>query len=381
MTSSYDPTAWRHTLHQLAETAHNEQRTAAFVADTLTSLGLEVTTGIGGNGVVGTLSRGDSTTIIGLRTEMDALPLTEQTALPFASRTPGTMHACGHDGHMAMVLGAAATLAEDSSYRGTIRFLFQPAEEPGKGAAAMLDDGLLDRFPIHALFGLHNTPGLAAGHFATRTGAIMAGEDNFVITVTGRGGHASAPHLVIDPLVVASNIVLALQSIVARTVDPLESAVVSCTDIRTDGSRNAIPTKVVVTGDTRSFDRTMSDLLERRIRAISTATAEGYGATAEVEYTREFANTTNDSAATARAVRAAVETAGKGSVDESSAPIMASEDFGLYANLIPANFTFIGNGATGEHGGIPLHSHDYQFNDAVLPVGIRYYTQLAHAAQ
>ena len=374
-------TAWRHALHEIAETARQEHETAAFIARTLGELGLEVTTDIGGTGVVGTLRReaatGSTTPIIALRADMDGLPLTERSGLPYSSRHEGSMHACGHDGHMAMVLGAAAALAADDGFTGTARFLFQPAEEPGTGAIAMLDDGLLSRLPIDMIFGLHNIPGLPAGHLATRPGPIMAGEDNFVITITGRGGHASAPHLVVDPLVAAAAVVTGLQTIVARNTDPLSSAVLSCTNLRTDGARNAIPTEVVITGDTRNFDPEVSALLERRIRELSTAIARAHGATATVEYTREFATTANDPEATRRAVDAArAIAASPHDVDGECAPIMASEDFGRYADVIPANFTFIGNGASGQPGGTPLHSHDYRFNDEVLSTGIRYYVAL-----
>lgn len=368
--------AWRHRLHELAETAFTEQRTAAFIAETLRELGIEVATGIGGTGLVGTLSRGTSTRSIGLRADMDALPLTERTGLPYASRTDGTMHACGHDGHMAMVLGAAAALATDTSFDGVVRFVFQPAEEPGKGAAAMIESGLFDRFPVDAMFGLHNIPGLPAGHIATREGAIMAGEDNFTIRIVGRGGHASAPHLVVDPLVIAAEILLALQTVVSRSVDPLEPAVVSATNIVTDGARNAIPTTVTITGDTRNFSRDVSEQIEGRIRTLSAQIANAHGGTADVVYTREFGTTMNDPQATRAAVQAALAAAGEGNADGSAAPIMGSEDFGLYAHHVPANFSFIGNGATGETGGTPLHSHDYNFNDEILPVGVRYYVAL-----
>lgn len=371
-------TSWRHRLHQLAETAFAEHRTAAFIADTLRSLGIDVTTEVGGTGVVGTLTRGTSGRAVGLRADMDGLPLREATGLPYASGHDGKMHACGHDGHMAMVLGAAALLARDEDFDGTVHFVFQPAEEPGRGAAAMIADGLFDRFRMDAIFGLHNIPGLPAGHLATRPGPIMAGEDNFAITVTGRGGHASAPHLLVDPLVVSAQIILGLQSIVARTVDPLESAVVSCTDVTTDGARNAIPSTVRITGDTRNFDPTVSALLEHRIGDIAANTAQAYGATAEVSYTREFTTTVNHPDATGTAVRAARHTVRDSHCDPETPPIMASEDFGVYADHVPANFTFIGNGAAGEPGSTPLHSHDYDFNDAILPTGVRYYRTIVH---
>lgn len=295
---------WRHQLHRIPETAFGEHVTAMYVADALRGLGFDVTTGVGGTGVVGSLARGDSGRAVGLRCELDALPIAENSGVPYASEHPGVMHACGHDGHMAMLLGAAAALSAQNDWHGTVRVLFQPAEEPGRGAQAMLDDRLLERFPLDALFGLHNMPGMPAGHLLTRTGAIMASEDNFSIHVHGRGGHASAPHLVVDPLVIGAEIVTALQHVVARNVDPVATAVVSCTDLRTDGARNAIPSNVHITGDTRSFDPAVQTLLEARIRAISTGIATAHGATADVSYTREFLPTVNDSTATARAVAA-----------------------------------------------------------------------------
>lgn len=370
--------SWRHRLHEIAETAFAEHRTAEFVSEVLGSQGIEVTTGIGGTGVVGTLTRGTSGRAVGLRADMDALPVQERTGLPYSSRGEGHMHACGHDGHMAMLLGASAALANGEDFDGTVRFVFQPAEEPGKGAAAMIADRLFDRFPMDAIFGLHNIPGLPAGHLATRAGAIMAGEDNFVIILTGRGGHASAPHRVIDPLVVGAHVVLALQSIVARTIDPIDAAVVSCTQLSTDGARNAIPTTVRITGDTRCFDPTVSELIERRIRETAEHTARAHGATTEVTYTREFRSTVNHDDATAVAARAAQRTVTDDQYDPHTPPIMASEDFGRYAEHVPANFTLIGNGATGEAGDIPLHSHDYEFNDTILPNGVRYYQNIVH---
>ncbi len=362
---------WRHALHEIAETAFGEHQTSAFVADALRSLELDVSTGVGGTGVVGTIQRGGRP--IGFRADMDGLPLRERTGLPYSSRTDA-MHACGHDGHMAMVLGAAAALVADRSLDRTVHFVFQPAEEPGKGAAAMIADGLFQRFPMDSMYGLHNMPGIPAGHLVTRPGPIMAGEDNFTITVTGRGGHASAPHLVVDPIVVAAHIVLALQSIVSRSVDPAASAVISCTDLVTDGARNAIPTTVRITGDTRSFDPAISRLIEERIRSLAEQTARAHHARAEVVYTREFLPSVNDPTATDAAIRAAAHV---GQSDAEGAPVMASEDFGLYADHVPANFTFIGNGLSGHPGGVPLHSHDYDFNDALLPAGIRYYQALA----
>jgi amidohydrolase len=376
--TTHDPRVlqWRHELHRIPETAFAEEATSTYVADQLRALGFDVATGVGGTGVVGSLTRGSSARAVGLRSELDALPIPEHSGLDYASVHEGRMHACGHDGHMAMLLGAAAALAEQGGFDGTVRLLFQPAEEPGHGAQSMLDDGLLERFPLQALYGLHNMPGMPAGHLLTNPGAVMASEDLFTISVHGRGGHASAPHLVVDPLVVAAEIVVALQTIVGRNVDPVATAVVSCTDLRTDGARNAIPSNVTITGDTRSFDSAVQALLEQRMRALSTGIATAHGATADVTYTHEFAPTVNDPDATRRAVRAAQTALGTERVDDSCAPVMASEDFGVYARHVPACFAFLGNGTTPDRGGTPLHSHDYRLNDDILSAGIAFYVHL-----
>ncbi len=370
--------AWRHHLHQHPETAFDERTTSAFVASVLRELGFDVVTDVGGTGVVGSLSRGASGRAIGLRSELDALPLEERTGRDYASRNPGTMHACGHDGHMAMVLGAAAALAEHEGFDGTVRMIFQPAEEPGRGAQAMIDDGLLERFPLDSIYGLHNHPGSPAGHLLTRTGPIMASEDNFSIHVIGRGGHASAPQLVIDPLVIGAEIVVALQYVVARSVDPVRTAVLSCTDLRTDGARNAIPSNVYITGDTRSFEPAVQDLLESRIREISEGVGRAHGATVEVTYTHEFATTVNNADCVAIAAAAAGTALGPERVNADADPVMASEDFGVLARHVPACFSFLGNGAEPGRGGTPLHSHDYEFNDEILAAGVAYYLQVVH---
>ncbi len=370
---------WRHDLHRIPETAFAEHATAAYVAAVLADLGFEVATGVGGTGVVASLRRGSGPRSVGLRCELDALPIEERSGLAYASVHPGAMHACGHDGHMAVLLGAAAALAEQG-FDGTVRLLFQPAEEPGRGAQAMLDDGLLERFPVDALYGLHNIPGLPAGHVLTRPGAVMASEDGFSISVRGRGGHASAPHLVVDPLVIGAEIVTALQHVVARNVDPVATAVVSCTDLRTDGARNAIPSNVHITGDTRSFDPAVQALLEQRIRAIGTGIAAAHGATAEVTYTHEFAPTVNDAGCTGTAVRAARAVLGDDRVDGACQPIMASEDFGVYARHVPACLVLLGGGTVPGQGGTPLHSHDYVFNDDVLGAGVAFCVRVVQDA-
>ena len=374
---------WRHDLHQRPATAFAEDEAAAYVADVLQGLGFEVATGIGGTGVVGSLTLGRGGRVIGLRADLDGLPLDEVPGRAYGSRNPGTMHACGHDGHMAMVLGAAAELARlpttQDGPHGVVRAVFQPAEEPGRGAQAMIDDGLLSRFPMDAIVGLHNIPGIPAGHLHARTGAIMAGEDNFTIEIEGRGGHASAPHLVTDPIVIGAEIVTALQTVIARSVDPMQSAVLSCTDFRTDGARNAIPGKVTITGDTRCFDTAVSELIERRIREVATGIAAAHGARAGITYTREFAPTVNDPGLVELATAAAREALGDDRVTGEAPAITASEDFGVFGRHIPACFAFVGNGTEPGRGGTPLHSRDYDFNDDILTTGVDYYVAVVAA--
>jgi hippurate hydrolase len=372
---------WRHDFHRFPETGFAEHRTADRVARLLQLLGLLVHRGIGGTGVVASLTVGTGTGVIGLRADMDALALTEDApGRAHASAHPGCMHACGHDGHMAMLLGAAQLLVARRDFSGTVRFVFQPAEEHGRGAAAMLADGLLQRFPMDEIYGAHNMPGLPAGHFATRVGGLMASEDNFVIRITGRGGHAAQPHRVIDPLVIGAEIVLALQTIVARAVDPRQSAVVSCTEFVTDGIRNAIPTTVVIKGDTRSFAPEVQALLQARMRALCEGICQAHGATCTVDYTHEFAPTVNWPQCVPVAVRAAQAVVGPERVDADTAPMMISEDFGRFLQHIPGAFVFIGNG-TGDEGsddpgGVPLHNARYDFNDRIVPIGARWFAEL-----
>src|SRR5450830_536035 len=336
---------WRHEFHRFPETGFNERQTSDHVAKVLQMLGLDVHRGIGGTGVVGSLTVGSGKGAIGLRADMDALAMTETAEnRPYASTNPGCMHACGHDGHMAMLLGAAQLLSRRRDFDGTVRFIFQPAEEHGRGAGAMLADGLLECFPMDEIYGAHNIPGIPVGHIATRVGGIMASEDNFVIRITGRGGHAARPHMAIDPLVVGSEIVLALQTIVARTIDPQLPAVVSCTEFHTDGIRNAIPTEVVIKGDTRSYSPDVQFLLEKRMRQLCEGIAAAHGATCTVEYTHEFAPTVNWPECVDVAVGAARAVVGAESVNANVPPMMISEDFGGFLRAIPGAFVFIGNG-------------------------------------
>ena len=368
---------WRHEFHRFPETGFQERATSDRVAALLQALGLQVHRGIGGTGVVASLTVGTGPGVIGLRADMDALAMTEQApGRAHASQHPGCMHACGHDGHMAMLLGAAQLLCQRRDFDGTVRFVFQPAEEHGRGAAAMLADGLLERFPMDEIYGAHNIPGLPAGHFATRVGGLMASEDNFVIRITGRGGHAARPHMAVDPLVIGAEVVLALQTLVSRNVDPRHPAVVSCTEFITDGIRNAIPTEVVIKGDTRSDCPEVQALLEARMRVLCEGLCAAHGAQCTVEYTHEFAPTVNWAQCVPVAVRAAQAVVGPERVDADTPPMMISEDFGRFLQHLPGAFVFIGNGVGDEPGGVPLHNARYDFNDRLVPIGARWFAEL-----
>jgi hippurate hydrolase len=356
----------------------DEKRTADYVARVLELLGLEVHRGIGGTGVVGNLSVGDGGGVIGLRADMDALAIAEAAeGRAHASLHAGCMHACGHDGHMAMLLGAAQLLAQRRDFSGTVRFIFQPAEEHGRGAAAMMADGLFGRFPVDEIYGAHNIPGMPTGHIATRVGGLMASEDNFVIRIKGRGGHAARPQMAIDALVIGAEIVLALQTVVSRSLEPGQPAVISCTEFITDGIRNAIPTHVTIKGDTRSYSPEVQALLERRMREICDGICGAHGASCEVEYTHEFAPTVNWPQCVPVAIAAATAVVGADKVDAQVPPMMISEDFGAFLRAVPGAFVFIGNGDSDSAGSIPLHNARYDFNDALLPIGARYFAEIA----
>lgn len=369
-------TEWRHRLHEKPETAFEEKETAAFVAERLREFGLEVFEGIGGTGVAGVLKSGEGGKWIGLRADMDAICLTENGDLPYKSQVPGKMHGCGHDGHTTTLLGAAKVLSERKDFNGTVCFLFQPAEEPGRGAKAMLEDGLLARFPMEEIYGFHNMPGLPAGTVHTRPGGIMASEDNFTIRITGKGGHASSPHMGIDPLVIASQVILALQTIVSRNASPLESAVISCTEIHTDGAHNAIPTHVEITGDTRSFSPGMQKLIEDRMRSVCEGICRMNGAACEFSYTHEFAPTVNDPACAAAATEAAEAALGAGKAFGACEPCMVSEDFGMFLEQVPGCFAFLGTRREGDTDPVFLHNACFDYNDEMLLVGVKYLTEL-----
>ena len=366
-----DMTAWRRDLHRYPEFGFEESRTAEFVAERLAALGLEVATGIGGTGVVGTLRRGTSNRAIALRADMDALRITEATGADWASHIPGLMHACGHDGHTAMLLGAARLLAEEGGFDGTVRFIFQPAEEWGRGAQAMLDDGLMSRFPFDEIFGLHNMPGLPVGHVETRSGPLMSAEDIFEITLGGQGGHAARPHLTREVMVPACALVLELQTIVSRRLDPVDVAVVSVTELVTDGTRNALPGEARILGDARSFRPEVSERIEAEMRRIADGVAARYGLAATVAYTREFVPLINDAEATTALAEAAGDVSDN--VDATAGPITASEDFARFLAHVPGAFAFIGNGEDSA----PLHNPGYDFNDKALLHGSRLHAAVA----
>lgn len=368
-----DMTAWRHRLHADPEFGFEEWRTAAFVAGLLREFGLdEVVEGVGGTGVVGTLRRGEGGRTIALRADMDALRIAETGDPGHASRNAGVMHACGHDGHTAMLLGAAKLLSSEGDFDGTVRFLFQPAEEWGRGAEAMLADGLMERFPFDEIYGLHNMPGLDVGRIETRPGPIMAAEDVFEIVLTGVGGHASRPHQGREVMLGACSLVLALQAIVSRRLDPADVAVVSVTELVTDGTRNVLPGRARIAGDARSFRPEVSRSIEAWMRDIADGVARGHGLGVEVSYAREFIPLVNDDELCDHALAAARAALGEDSAGVAKEPMTASEDFARFLDRVPGCFAFIGNGGQSR----PLHNSAYDFNDDSLLAGVRFYAEL-----
>ena len=368
-----DLAAWRRDLHAHPEFGFEERRTSAFIAGKLREFGLDdVAEGIGGTGVVGTLKRGTSNRAIALRADMDALRITEQGDLPHRSRNPGTMHACGHDGHTAMLLGAARLLAAEGGFDGTVRFIFQPAEEWGKGALAMLDDGLMERFPFAEIYGLHNMPGLPVGRFETKPGPFMSAEDNFEIVLRGVGGHAARPHWGNEVLVAACALVTNLQTIVSRRLSPTDIGVVSVTELITDGTRNALPGLARILGDARSFRPEVSATIEKEMRVIAEGTALAHNVAADVTYTREFVPLMNDAALVEEALAAARSFLPAGNVGLAAEPMTGSEDFARFLDHVPGCFAFLGNGRTSA----PLHNPGYDFNDDGLMHGVNFHAAI-----
>lgn len=368
---------WRRSLHQNPELLFDVYQTAAFVADRLREFGCdEVVTGLGRTGVVGLIrgARGAGP-VIGLRADMDALPMEEQTNLPYRSTIPGRMHACGHDGHTAMLLGAAKYLTETRDFRGSVAVIFQPAEEGGGGGREMVNDGMMERFEIKSVFGMHNLPGLRVGQFAIRQGGIMAATAEFAIKVIGKGGHAALPHTAVDPIVTSAQIILGLQTIASRTTDPTDSLVVSVTQISAGDSHNIIPECVDLIGTVRSLRNEVAQRAEERMRAICTNIAAAHGAEAELDYRPSYPITFNHAAETVLAAAVASEVAGADQVDSNVSPVMAGEDFSFMLQARPGAMIFLGNGdSTG------LHNPNYDFNDNAIPFGVSYWVRLAETA-
>ena len=368
-------TVWRRDLHAHPELGFEERRTSAFVAAKLREFGCdEVHTGIARTGVVGVLKAGAGAGAIGLRADMDALPIQETTGRPYASTVPGKMHACGHDGHTTMLLGAARYLAETRNFDGTVYFIFQPAEEQDGGGRVMLEEGLFERFPAPRVFGLHNWPRAALGTFGMRAGPIMAAADRVQIRLTGEGGHGAMPHLARDPVVAGAQIVMALQTVVARNLDPVAQGVVSITQFHGGEADNVIPQEVTLRGTIRSFALEVRDLLERRIGEIARSVADAHQVHAAVTYTRGYPPTVNSEAETDLAAAAAAEVVGAARVDRTVAPVMGAEDFAYMLQQKPGAYIFMG---VGDNEAAPmLHSPDYDFNDEALPYGASYWAKL-----
>jgi len=370
---------WRRDIHAHPEIQYDVHRTAATVAEKLKAFGCdEVVTGIGRTGVVGVIRgrrEGGSNRVIGLRADMDALPIHEETKVPYRSTVPGKMHACGHDGHTAMLLGAAKYLSDTRNFAGTAVVIFQPAEEGGAGANAMVKDGLMERFAIEEVYGMHNFPGLPVGQFAIRPGPLMAAADRITIEITGVGGHAARPHLTVDPILVGAQIVNQLQSVVSRNVDPVDAAVVSIAVFQAGSTDNVIPQTARLGGTARSFRPQTRDLLEQRLREIVEGTARLHGATAILTYSRDYPVTRNHERQAAFAAKVAAEVAGADRVDTNVDPVMGAEDFSFMLQARPGAFIFIGNGDSAG-----LHNPGYDFNDEVIPVGASYWVRLVETA-
>ncbi|MBV8699826.1 M20 aminoacylase family protein [Bradyrhizobium sp.] len=371
-----DIQAWRRDIHQYPELLYDTLRTSSFVADRLREFGCdEVATGLGRTGVVGVIKgkrpagNGD-VKVIGLRADMDALPIQEATGVPYASKTPGLMHACGHDGHTAMLLGAARYLAETRNFSGDAVVIFQPAEEGGAGAKAMIDDGLMDRFGIDQVYGMHNGPGIPIGSFAIRPGPVMAATDSIDITIEGHGGHAARPHKCIDSVLVGAQIINALQQVVARSVDPLDSAVLSMCEFHAGNARNVIPQTAELRGTVRTLTSEARLLVEKRVREIILGVAQITGARIDLAYERGYPVTVNHAAQTDIARNIAAEVAGEGNVEEMP-PLMGAEDFSYMLQARPGAFIFCGNGNSAG-----LHHPAYDFNDEAILYGTSFWIRL-----
>lgn len=373
----------RRDIHAHPELCYEEQRTSDVVAARLAEWGIPVVRGLGITGVVGILKRGSSSRAIGLRADMDALPMHEVNSFAHASVHPGKMHACGHDGHTAMLLGAAHHLATDGNFDGTVYLIFQPAEEGGAGARRMIEDGLFEQFPMDAVYGMHNWPGMAQGSFGVVAGPMMASSNEFKVTVRGKGAHAAQPHKGVDPVMLAVQIAQGWQTIISREKSPLDTAVLSITQIHAGSATNVIPDEAVMIGTVRTFTTSVLDLIEQRMRDIATHTAAGYRATVDFTFKRNYPPLVNHAAETAVAIEAMTAVVGADQVDANVEPTMGAEDFAFMLQAKPGCYVFIGNGEgshrDGGHGLGPcqLHNGSYDFNDNLLPIGASYWVRLA----
>lgn len=374
VTQSAELTDWRRHIHAHPELAFEETQTVAFVAEKLRSFGIEVVEGIAGTGVVGTLQRGGGNRSIGLRADLDALPIVEANDFEHRSTQPGVMHACGHDGHTTMLLGAAAYLAASDTFSGTVHFIFQPAEENEGGARAMVEAGLFEQFPMEAVYGMHNIPGIPVGEFAVKPGPMMAAFDIFDITVRGRGGHAAIPQQTVDPVLIGTKIVEALQTLVAREINPQEPAVLSVTQFHGGDAYNVIPDQVSISGCTRCFSTRVQAQFEQSIERVACGIASGFGAEIEFSYERRYPPTVNSPTETESAAEAAIAVSGATAVNRAPKPSMGSEDFAYMLQEKPGCYIWIGNG-DGE-GSCMIHNPGYDFNDEILPIGASYWSAL-----
>ncbi len=369
-------THWRRDIHTHPELGFEEQRTADLVAGQLASVGIEVHRGVGKTGVVGVLRRGSGTRSVGLRADMDALPIAETNTFAHRSLHAGVMHACGHDGHTAMLLGAASHLARTGDFDGVVNFIFQPAEEGLGGARAMIDDGLFERFPCQSIFGMHNRPSLPVGHFAVRAGPMMAGGAFFDIRVTGKGAHGARPETGVDAALAAAQIAVSLQSIVSRNVAPVDTAVVSVTKIHAGDAYNVIPQTATLGGTVRTFSNEVMAQVESAMRRIAQGTAAAFGASADVDFRALFAPTINDPEQAEFAARICTELVGTDRVDRDPPLIMASEDFSAMLQCVPGCYINIGNGLANGESSCEVHNPAYDFNDAALPLGAAFFARL-----
>ena len=372
-----DMRQWRQHLHQHPETAFEEIQTAQFISDKLKSFGLDVHQGLGGTGVVASITAGDSHATIGLRADMDALPIQELNSFTYKSVHNGKMHACGHDGHSAMLLGAACYLSQQQNFNGTVRFIFQPAEEGRAGAQRMIEEGLFKQFPVDSVYGMHNFPDLPEGHFAIKAGAMMASFNCFKITVAGQATHAAMPHLGKAPIVATAHLITALQTIISRTVDPAQAAVLSVTQIRAGNTWNAIPESAQLKGTFRCFSPIIEKQLQSAISGLATTLCKSFGLKATIEFNPEnpgYPVTWNDDQAAQLCTQVATTIAGKNGVELNPEPSLGAEDFAFMLKEKPGCYIWIGNGPS--TGSCLLHNPHYDFNDAILPVGAAYWVKL-----